>query len=332
MNIYKQIFIIIFSLFLMGCGEDPVDLAFKKARTGDKNALKVLQTQSEKNNAKANRLLGTLYLYGQGINPNSDKAMSLLTTAANLGDKPALIALEKIKQNGLPAPKEFIGSNSSDVLISWKKPDMPDFSKVKGVGSSVAINKDGFFLTNWHVVQNCSAVYIKYNDNYGFGVLAGKDSEIDVAILKIKDEKSPHYVRFAPKNPSNGERLYVGGYPLTMILGSSFKFSDGLVAGYINSIPELFQMTASISSGNSGGPVVDVSGKLIGVTVAGISPGKMGGRFVGGSVNFAVNNEAIRGLLSTLNINYVESNNQTSYDSKLLAKYLELASGLVICY
>ena len=53
---------------------------------------------------------------------------------------------------------------------------------------------------------------------------------------------------------------------------------------------------------------------------------------VGGSVNFAVNNEAIRGLLSTLNINYVESNNQTSYDSKLLAKYLELASGLVICY
>jgi len=332
MNINKHFFILIFSLFLIGCGEDSVDFAFKKARTGDKTSLKVLQIQSEKNNAKANRLLGTLYLYGQGVSPNSEKAMTLLATAANLGDKPALIALEEIKQNGLPTPKEFIKSNGSDILISWKKPNMPDFSKVKGVGSSVAINKDGFFITNWHVVQNCSAVYIKYNGNYGYGVLAGKDSEIDVAILKIKDEKSPHYVRFAPKNPSNGERLYVGGYPLTSILGSSFKFSDGLVAGYINSIPELFQMTASISSGNSGGPVVDVSGKLIGVSVAGISPGKMGSGFVGGSVNFAVNNEAIRSLLATLNINYVESNNQTSYDSKLLAKYLELASGLVICY
>lgn len=316
----------------MSCGEDSVDLAFKKARTGDKTALKILQIQSEKNNAKANRLLGTLYLYGQGISSNSEKAITLLTTAANLGDKPALLALEEIKKNGLPTPKEFIKSNSSDISISWKNPNMPDISKVKSVGSSVAINKDGFFITNWHVVQNCSAVYIKYNDNYGYGVLAGKDSEIDVAVLKIRGEKSPHYVKFAPKNPSNGERLYVGGYPLTGILGSSFKFSDGLVAGYINSIPELFQMTASISSGNSGGPVVDVSGKLIGVSVAGISPGEMGGGFVGGSVNFAVHNEAIRSLLSTLNINYIESNNQTSYDSKLLAKYLELASGLVICY
>lgn len=332
MNIYKKIYIVIFSFFLLGCSEDSVDQAFKKARTGDKTALKVLHTQSDKNNAKATRLLGTLYLYGQGITPNQDKAMALLTTAANLGDKPALIALEKIKQHGLPTPKDFIGSNSADILISWKKPVMPDFSKVKSVGSSVAINRDGFFITNWHVVQNCSAVYVRYNGNYGYGVLAGKDSDIDVAILKIKDEKSPHFVRFAPKNPSNGERLYVGGYPLTKILGSSFKFTDGLVAGYINSIPELFQMTASISSGNSGGPVVDASGKLIGVSVAGISPGKIGDGFVGGSVNFAVNNESIRGLLATLNINYVESNNQTSYDPKILAKYLELASGLIICY
>jgi S1-C subfamily serine protease len=256
-----------------------------------------LQAQSESNIAKAKRVLGTLYLDGQGINPNSDKAMVLLTNAAKLGDRPAVIALDKIKHNGLPTPKEFIGSSSSDISIGWKKPDMPDFSKVKSVGSSVAINKDGFFITNWHVVQNCSAVYIKYNDNYGYGVLAGKDSETDVAILKIKDEKSPHYVRFAPKNPSNGERLYVGGYPLVKSLGPSFKFSDGLVAGYINSKPEWFQMTASVSSGNSGGPVVDVSGKLIGVSVAGISPGKMGDGMVGGSVNFAVNNEAIRGLL-----------------------------------
>jgi S1-C subfamily serine protease len=330
---YKPFFIVIFSLLLFGCGEDAVDHAFKKARSGDKAALKVLQTQSEKNNAKANRLLGTLYLYGQGVNPNPDKAIALLTIAANLGDKPAIIAIEKIQKDGIPTPKELPNINNKNVEVNWKKPNMPDLSRVKSVGSSVAINKDGFFLTNWHVVQKCSAVFIKYNNNFGQAVLVGKNDDIDVAVLKVKDETSPHYIRFASKNPSNGERLYVGGYPLTMLLGSSFKFSDGVVAGYVNSIPEIFQMTASISSGNSGGPVVDTSGKLIGISVAGIAPGTLGrDALVGGSVNFAVNNQAIRSLLAIFNIPFVESNNQNSYDSKLVAKYLEMTSGLVICF
>ena len=271
----RILLIFVLTFFLAGCGEDLTDLAFKNARTGDKSALKTLQNQVEKNNPKATRFMGFLYIYGQGVNPNPDLGVDLLTKAAKLGDKPAQLALEKIQKEGIPTPKELSNTNKN-VEVNWKKPNMPDFSRVKGVGSSVAINKDGFFITNWHVVQKCSAVFIKYNDNYGQAVLVGKNDDIDVAVLKVKDETSPHYIRFASKNPSNGERLYVGGYPLTMLLGSSFKFSDGVVAGYVKSIPEIFQMTASISSGNSGGPVVDTSGKLIGISVAGIAPGTLG--------------------------------------------------------
>lgn len=135
-----------------------------------------------------------------------------------------------------------------------------------GSGSAFFISADGVAVTAAHVVAGCARVV---SPRWGVVKVLATDAAADLAVLKTSSA-SGQFVPLRIRGPRLGEPMSVAGYPLGQLLGSGLKVTTGVVSGL--SGPEgvrgLFQLSAPIQPGNSGGPVIDGSGALIGVTSA----------------------------------------------------------------
>jgi serine protease Do len=159
-------------------------------------------------------------------------------------------------------------------------PDAPDASpfkefgapeqRSKALGSGFIITKDGYILTNEHVVDNPGAVTVTLQDGHNYiAKVVGHDEKSDIALLKI-DVK--HDLAVAPLG--NSDELRVGEW--VMAIGNPFGFDHTVTAGIVSAkgrfIPgnyeDFIQTDASINPGNSGGPLIDLHGNVIGVNCA----------------------------------------------------------------
>jgi serine protease Do len=142
--------------------------------------------------------------------------------------------------------------------------------RAKSLGSGFIISKDGYILTNEHVVENPRKITVTLQDgtNYNAKVI-GRDAKTDIALLKI-DAK-----RDLPVAPlGNSQDVRVGEW--VMAIGNPFGFDHSVTAGIVSAkgrfIPgnfdEFIQTDASINPGNSGGPLIDLHGQVIGVNSA----------------------------------------------------------------
>ncbi len=148
-------------------------------------------------------------------------------------------------------------------------------SKWSGTGFAL---KDGYVVTNYHVAGNAKSIEI-YGVNGNFekaykANIVGVDKVSDLALLKISDESiaksiNPPY-SFYPSMVDVGESIYVLGYPLTQSMGDEIKLTNGIVSsksGFEGDVT-LYQISAPIQPGNSGGPMFDMKGRLVGVICA----------------------------------------------------------------
>ena len=140
----------------------------------------------------------------------------------------------------------------------------------KALGSGFIITKDGYVLTNEHVVDSPGKVTVTTQDGRNYiAKIIGHDDKSDIALLKI-DAK--HDLAVAPLG--NSEDLRVGEW--VMAIGNPFGFDHSVTAGIISAkgrfIPgnyeDFIQTDASINPGNSGGPLIDLRGDVIGVNCA----------------------------------------------------------------
>ncbi len=140
----------------------------------------------------------------------------------------------------------------------------------KALGSGFIITKDGYILTNEHVVENPGKVTVTTQDGRNYiAKIIGHDDKSDIALLKI-DAK--HDLAVAPLGNSN--ELRVGEW--VMAIGNPFGFDHSVTAGIISAkgrfIPgnyeNFIQTDASINPGNSGGPLIDLRGDVVGVNCA----------------------------------------------------------------
>jgi serine protease Do len=140
----------------------------------------------------------------------------------------------------------------------------------KALGSGFIITKDGYILTNEHVVENPGKVTVTTQDGRNYiAKIIGHDDKSDIALLKI-DAK--HDLAVAPLG--NSEDLKVGEW--VMAIGNPFGFDHSVTAGIVSAkgrfIPgnyeNFIQTDASINPGNSGGPLIDLRGDVVGVNCA----------------------------------------------------------------
>lgn len=144
----------------------------------------------------------------------------------------------------------------------------------EALGSGFIIGSDGTILTNYHVVENADKIIVRLSDKRQFeGKLIGKDPRTDIALLKI-DAKN--YLPTAALGDS--DRLQVGEW--VMAVGNPFGLDNSVTSGIVSAkgrhigagpYDDFIQTDASVNPGNSGGPLVNVRGEVVGINVAIVS-------------------------------------------------------------
>ena len=181
-------------------------------------------------------------------------------------------------------------------------------------GSCFAIGND-YIVTNYHVVEGSKTIKIKgirgdFNYSYSAEVVA-TDKVNDIAILKINDN---HFSGFgtvpysvSSKMADVGESIFVLGYPLTQTMGDEIKLTDGLISsrtGFQGDIAN-YQMSAPVQPGNSGGPMFDSKGNVIGIVCAHHAGAE--------NASYAIKNSYLKILIESAGLNIIlPSNNSIS--------------------
>ena len=141
-------------------------------------------------------------------------------------------------------------------------------------GSGFALNS-GYLITNYHVVENARSIKVKginggFYTKYNAEVVA-MDKYNDLALLKINDSRFTGFgtIPYKVKTSTSevGEEIFVLGYPLTGTMGDEIKLTTGVISsktGFQGDV-SLYQISAPVQPGNSGGPLFDSEGNLIGV-------------------------------------------------------------------
>jgi len=139
------------------------------------------------------------------------------------------------------------------------------------IGAGVVATADGFILTNQHVVQDCTSISVRDADEERTAArVVGTDVANDLALLKAERSFAApaSFRRGAPLQA--GEAVTVVGFPLAALLG----FEPNVAFGYISAVGGLrgdaarFQISAPIHKGNSGGPILDQGGQVIGIVTS----------------------------------------------------------------
>jgi len=154
-----------------------------------------------------------------------------------------------------------------------------------GTGFLVA---DGRVMTNHHVVEDCTGIQLRAPGGHRYNAVppVQRNKELDLAVLHVPGVSGPA-LPFRQALPRRGESVVAYGFPLAGVLSSDPKLTRGEVSGLagIRDDPSQFQISAPLQPGNSGGPLLDMQGRLVGINTAVLRPM---GRLPPQNVNFAV--------------------------------------------
>jgi len=148
--------------------------------------------------------------------------------------------------------------------------------KQRSGGSGVIVDKEGYILTNNHVVEGADKVKIRLNDGREFtAIVKGQDSRTDLAVLHIKAKDLP------VATLGDSDKLEVGEWAIA--IGSPFGLEHTVTVGVISAkgrtglgtgtYEDFIQTDASINPGNSGGPLINIDGEVVGINAMIIQPG-----------------------------------------------------------
>ena len=138
-----------------------------------------------------------------------------------------------------------------------------------GSGSGFSISRDGLIVTNHHVIDGCSAVAVSDKGEMYRAIVQSVDERNDLALLKSK-LRPAHVFALNPEGTDILREIYVAGYPFGRMVSNSVKVTKGIVSSLVgleNNSAQI-QIDAPIQVGNSGGPILDSEGRVVGVSVS----------------------------------------------------------------
>ncbi|MBN1622501.1 MAG: Do family serine endopeptidase [Endomicrobiales bacterium] len=201
--------------------------------------------------------------------------------------KPAVVNISTVhtEKYAVPQYEFFFGSPFEDFFEDYfnqprsqkGKPKKKYYErKFEGAGSGVIIDPKGYILTNEHVVRSAEEITVTLSNEKKYkGKVVGKDAKTDLAVIKIKAGKLPY------ASLGDSDKIKVGQW--VVAIGSPFGLEQTVTSGIISAVRQslsiegreyrhMIQTDAAINRGNSGGPLCDINGNVIGINSAIYAP------------------------------------------------------------
>ena len=180
-----------------------------------------------------------------------------------------------VEVNTGPGPQVPEGSPFEDFFRQFQNPNGPQQPRrSSALGSGFVISEDGFVVTNNHVIENADEIMIEFTSGKNLAAeVIGTDPKTDIALLKVEAEEPLPFVPFGDSDTARvGDWVLAVGNPL----GQGFSVSAGIVSArnreLSGSYDDYIQTDAAINRGNSGGPLFNMTGEVVGVNTAILSP------------------------------------------------------------
>jgi S1-C subfamily serine protease len=160
-----------------------------------------------------------------------------------------------------------------NLLKKYPKIDDSNFdTKVvkESSGTGFCISQDGFIVTAYHVIENAKDIKVKFpGKEWVKAELISKSVPNDIALLKT-NINTDDFLKISNKAINLGDKVYTVGYPVTDILGNSAKFNAGTISSTsgIGDEASLIQISVPLQPGNSGGPICNSEGEVIGMATS----------------------------------------------------------------
>ncbi len=232
--------------------------------------------------------------FGYGISPAGRPAAPAPVSAPAVSETPMVPAsfselaakvrpgvvniqvVKKVKNVEMGFPN-FPGNPFGDFFGPFSGANPPGPQKQQGVGSGFVLSRDGYILTNNHVVEGADQIRVKLAGGKEYaGTVVGRDPKTDLAVVKIDGATD-----LSPLPLGNSDDLKVGSW--VVAVGSPFGLEQTVTAGIVSAkgrvigsgpYDNFIQTDASINPGNSGGPLINMRGEVIGVNTAIIASGQ----------------------------------------------------------
>ena len=194
-------------------------------------------------------------------------------------------------------------------------------------GSGFFVSYNGHIITNHHVIDSCEIVKVSFKGAAVVAKILSSDKKNDLAILKI-DKKIDMFYAVAKEDVTLLQDIIIAGYPLGKKVSAAIKTSKGSVtalAGFGDNYSE-FQTDAALNQGNSGGPMMDQKGNVVGVAVA--NYGKKAGVE---SFNFGIKSSTLNVFAKSNNLSF-KTPNENELSNKDLGKLITEATVYLECH
>jgi len=217
---------------------------------------------------------------------SSINAKSVPESFADLAEKlmPSVVNIsttQTVRTSSNQFPFQFPPGSPFEEM--FKEFQRPTERKASSLGSGFIIKENGIVITNNHVIANADDILIKVDKKEYKAKVVGADPYMDIAVLKMETKD-----KFKPVKFGDSDKARVGDWVIA--IGNPFGFSGTVTSGIISArnrdinltrYDDFIQTDASINQGNSGGPLFNLKGEVIGINTAIIAPGQAGSIGIG---------------------------------------------------
>jgi len=221
---------------------------------------------------------------------------------------------------------EVSSKSPQDVLPRHLAAQFEDVNEGAATGSGFFVRPDGYLVTNAHVVEGAVSINVNVNNEEYPAKVVALDTKNDLAVLRIDLQNVTYLPLENSENVRLAEEVRAFGFPMVDRLGSGIKITRGTVSG-INRQEDvqMFQLDVTVNPGNSGGPVVNGRGGVVGVATA-----LMAGDGIA-DMSFAVTSNDVRRLLDNNNLGYepIDEDTEATLSGPDLAEHVSKAVALI---
>ena len=270
-------------------------------------AMRWYRLAAEQGNARAQGSLGYMYVKGHGVPKDDALAYMWFNLAAASGYETARENRDLLSKE--LTPKQI--TEAQRMAREWfekRGKGRPARARTFS-GTAFFLNPRGYLLTNQHVVDDCRSITLKlFNQpDYEARVVAA-DEHNDLAILNTKYQPQSHAVLRGNADVRSGDSVTAVGYPLSFVLSAEPRVTTGTVsaASGIQGDTRVFQIEAAVQPGNSGGPLFDDRGHVVGIVSSRLNQLTVAAAIgnIPQNVNFAIKSTIARVFLDANKINY----------------------------